>query len=220
MNFSGSKLQFALLISIAAILSALIAIFLSAQTEPFSFEVSMRSSQLGNAQVFYDLGSGMNERDSVRRPFRASESAATHRFPLPPGEYKAIRLDPIEHGNDTSITIYRLGILDSSGRVVRHFSPEEFTAYHDVSEKQLTGGTITLKLAGTDIDPNLTINLAQPLVLRLSAATFWRSAGRFFCYWFFPLGAAGVLWLWLVPKLEAENLQRKWTRLVSWSPFW
>src|SRR5438105_7000351 len=216
MNMSTFKLQVLLLLGLAAMVPGIITSFVASTRAPFYLGISMRTSHSGNAQLFYDLGRGMNEGDSVRRPMRAGE-AAFYRFPLPPAEYRAIRLDPIEHGDGTIITISQMKIFDSSGRTVRRFGPEDFTSYNDVSEKKFVGDILTLKLSPSDIDPNLTITLEPPLVLRASAATAWRAAGQLFCVWFALMSVAGVLWLWLVPKLWSGDMPARWTRLETWS---
>ena len=94
----SSKPGFIKLFAIAALLSMAVALFISVRKESFYFEVKLRSSQAGAAQLYYNLGRGMNERDSAQVPVRAGDSMTTVRFPLPAGEYNAFRFDPIDRG--------------------------------------------------------------------------------------------------------------------------
>src|SRR5712691_4102648 len=113
-----SKREVAILLGIAALASSMVALFVSAQKGSFSFEIELRSSQAGTAQLFYDIGRGMNDADSVRTPVRAGESVTTLEFALPAGEYHALRFDPVEYGN-CRVAIRNPRIVDISGQVLR-----------------------------------------------------------------------------------------------------
>lgn len=192
-----SKRQIAILLGIVGLISAVVAFLLARRAPPFYLEVAMRSSESGTAQVYYDTGTGINAADSTSVRLRDGESAV--RLPLPAGEYRAIRFDPIDHGY-CQITIHRARIIDLSGHVVRPFSPEEFSEFHDISQRQIANGAIDLKLNASESDPSFTIFLAAPLTLRPSAWPFWQLALEAFFLCFIPVSALGVIWLWFAPR--------------------
>lgn len=192
-----SKQQVTVVLAIAALLSSVIALYVARRTSPFYLEVSMHSSEAGTAQVYYDTGRGINADDSTTARLRDGNSVV--RLPLPAGTYRAFRLDPIDRGY-CHITIHRVRIVDLSGQVIGRFPSEEFTGFHDVSQRQITNGEIDLHLNALESDPSLTTFLTAPLLLRPSAWPFWQFAIKSFLLCFVPLSALGVTWLLLAPR--------------------
>jgi hypothetical protein len=90
MNNSTFRVQVMIWFGVTAVLSAIIAWFLSSARAPFYFSISMRSLHSGNAQIFYDLGRGMNEgfssvaRSGPARP--SSDIAFLYRPPANPSQ--------------------------------------------------------------------------------------------------------------------------------------
>lgn len=157
----------------------------------------MRSSESGTAQVYYDTGRGINAADSTTARLHDGES--TVRLTLPAGEFRAIRFDPIDRGY-CHITIHRARIVDLAGRVVRRFSPEQFSGFHDISQRHIANGDILLNLNANESDPGFTIILDPPLALRPSALPFGQFAIKAFFLCFVPLSALGVTWLLWAPR--------------------
>ncbi len=207
--------ELAALVAIAVLLSAVIALFISAENDAFYFEVSMRSSQPGSAQLFYDAGRGFNEVDSVRKGVRRSELPSVYRFPLPAAGYRSFRFDPIDHG-DCEVTIYQAAVLDSSGQVVRRFPLGQFTDFHDVSRASSTATQLYLTFDTSDVDPHVTVNLSPALTLRGSVWILARSARKAFVYCFVALATAGLFWVrlrvWGLPLI----IQGVGTRFRNW----
>ncbi len=199
-----SKRQIITTLGIVALLSGAIVLGIAGRTAPFYFELAMRSSRPGMAQLFYDIGKGFNENDSVRLSAPAGESNRELRFALPAGEYRALRFDPIERGT-CSMTIRSARIVDLSGRTLRKFSPSEFSDFHDVSEKRIVDTEITLNLSATDDDPHFTIPLTSPLALRPSMANAWQFVDRTFLLCFMPLALLAIGWLLFAPRRWTAN---------------
>jgi len=187
-----SKRQMAILLGIIGVISAVLAFLIARQAPHFYLEVSMRSSLSGTAQVYYDTGRGINAGDSTTARLPDGESAV--RLPLPDGEYREIRFDPIDRGY-AYITIHQATIIDRSGHVLRSFSPEEFSGFHDISHRGITNGEIGLSLSAQESDPSFTISLAPPLALRSSVLDSWPFVLTTFFLCFVPLSALGVIWL-------------------------
>lgn len=185
--------------SALAILSALIVFYRSAHTPLFYFEIAMSSSQPGNAQVFYDIGRGFNESDSARSPQPAAEVMSLLRVPLPEGEYRAIRFDPIEHGG-CSLAFRDARIVNISGQVVRSFSLPDFQAPNDIMEMQIRDNAITLDLSNANTDPHLTISLDPSVSLHMAKAILYSRAARDFTLLFLLLCAVALHWLLFIPR--------------------
>ncbi len=88
--------------------------------QPPGFVVDMRSDTNTVAQLFYDVGRGMTESDSVRLPVTASTDYTTLRFPLPTDTIRALRFDPINGAGTFSVR--RASVEDSFGSVRRVFA--------------------------------------------------------------------------------------------------
>src|SRR6266446_8542623 len=99
-----SKRNLAILAGVASLLSLAGSVFFLATTPSAYFEVGLRSAKPGSAELFYDLGRGMNAAESVSLPLRSGDSIMSYRFPLRAGKYYGLRFDPIDRG-DCDMTI-------------------------------------------------------------------------------------------------------------------
>ena len=61
-----------------------------------TFEITVTSAVAGNAQLFYDIGRGINETDSTRAYVHAGPAPQRLKFALPVGEYRGLRYDPLD----------------------------------------------------------------------------------------------------------------------------
>ena len=129
----------------------------------YLFEVEMASDTPGEAQVFYNIGRGFGESDSVRAPVSANAEFTWVRFLLPTGDYAQLRLDPIDRPAHLRLRNARITTL--TGEVVHRFSPVDFAAQHEIESLAPTQDTLTVVTAANGVDPNLGIALAQPLKL-------------------------------------------------------
>lgn len=129
MKSSLPNTQIKLMLALAALFAGAVAIVACALTPLFYLEVSMTSSRGRDAHVVYDLGAGINERDSARLTLQGAPGTL-YRFALPQAEYRALQFYPVDRG-DCEVAIQSVRIVDLSGRVVRDFSPIEVVAGHD-----------------------------------------------------------------------------------------
>ncbi|MDW7772669.1 MAG: methyltransferase domain-containing protein [Desulfobulbaceae bacterium] len=65
-----------------------------ARTRPHIFRIRFESSQPGEAQVYYDIGNGFSEQDSVRKSFSRADEMIELELDIPPVSLKALRFDP------------------------------------------------------------------------------------------------------------------------------
>src|SRR5438270_9498921 len=165
----------------------------------FYFEVYLRSSSPGIAQTFYDIGNGVNEQNSQRLPVPASNSMAVYKFPLPEGDYHAIRFDPLDHGN-AEMLIRGARIVDISGRTVRAFSLTEFSASNGLFKFDSASGAMSLSLGPADVDSILSENFSHSLPL-YSGLQRWVHYGEIFLLSFLAVAGVGLLWLISAPAI-------------------
>ena len=192
-----SKRRVVAALGIIGLLSGAIAWSIAVRTAPAYFEVSMRCSEGGTSQLYYDNGRGINEADSTSAFLRDGESSI--RLPLPAGEYHSMRFDPIDHAY-CHITIHRARIIDLSGGVILNISPQDFTAFHDVSETRIKDGGIDLDLGAQDHDPNFAINLSASLKIEHSPGPLWLFGLKTFLLYFALLSAVAVTCLFLAAR--------------------
>lgn len=197
-----SKRQVAIVLALAALISVITTLFLGTRSSPFYFEVSMRSSESGTAQLYYDTGRGINADEVLTARLREGESRV--RFPLAAGPYLGFRLDPIDHGY-CQVTIHRVRIVDRSGHAVRRFYPGDFGVFIGVSKKEFVGNEVVLDLAAIDNDPSLTIPLHTPLTLRPSRAGWWPFVPKAFLLCFLLVSVVGICWMLFGPRRWPPN---------------
>src|SRR2546423_11656328 len=113
------------------------------------FEVGLKSAKPGFAELFYDLGRGMNAAESVSLPLRTGDSTVSYRFPLRAGNYYGLRFDPIDRG-DCEMTIRDARLIDRFGHLLRDFEPADFVVENDISQVEVTPSELRVKLAETD----------------------------------------------------------------------
>jgi hypothetical protein len=125
--------------------------------EPPEFVVDIRADTNTVAQLFYDVGRGMNEADSVRLPVTASTQYSTLRFALPSATIRALRFDPII--GPGTIFVRRAHIESSSGFVLRRFASGDLIALHQIANRADTGSELRISTVPSANDPMLQIDV-------------------------------------------------------------
>ncbi|MBL9208834.1 MAG: hypothetical protein JNL92_00100 [Opitutaceae bacterium] len=177
----------------AALFSVVVALpFLPAakmRPDLFVLEARVSSTVGGSLQIFYDDGAGMREELSARAYLTPSSDFVAHRLPLPPGVYKAIRLDPIDRGG--TVRIASLRIISPTGRGAGELPLADFKPTHQVQSLQLRDGALEIVAAAGNDDPQIGLVLPVPLVVSAS----WRDYARGSLPLILPLfaGLAGLL---------------------------
>ena len=132
-------------------------------TAHFHFDITLTSTAPGSAQLFFDIGRGINEADSKRATVENKTGPQFLSFPLPPGNYRAFRLDPIDR--TAEITLSEAVIRTRDGRVVQRFALGDFTADNQIFSLVATGDALRLITTAGATDPNLGLRLAAPFEL-------------------------------------------------------
>jgi hypothetical protein len=175
-------------LTVAVLVAAAFAFWPRNPGAPFLFEVTIRSSLPGFAQLYYDLGAGFNEPNSWRVPIEGRDREMRCQFPLPAGIYSSFRFDPTDRGNN-SVTLSAARIIDRDGRLLRVLPPSQFKAVNDIEELSANDQQVTFTTAATAHDPILTLELGGPAALKSFAQPSFRTLLRRFLIAFVVMAA-------------------------------
>jgi len=95
------------IIMIACLIIGIISFFYL-RYSPSSLLIEMKVSQSGYGQVFWDIGNGYSEQQSVKFRLDSSPKAAIYVVALPASELKSVRIDPMQSTGSFEITRLRL----------------------------------------------------------------------------------------------------------------
>ena len=164
-----------------------------ASSSPFYFEVTIQSSLSSAAQVYYDIGHGIREADSVRRPITGGNAALRYRFPLPNGTYRGLRFDPSDLGS-ASITIRNALIVDRNGHgSLRKFRPVQFRPAQQISRFDVQKDVLLVATAAAGTDPILSIDVNDRFTLKESPIIAVAHAARRFLVCLLTVAGIGLL---------------------------
>jgi hypothetical protein len=135
--------------------------FEAQQPDTADFVVEMVSDTAAVAQLFYDVGRGINESDSNIQLVNGSGKYSTLRFPLPETTVRGLRFDPINVFGRFSIR--RAYVADESGRIIRQFRSSDFVARNHIASRVDTGYEVRFLTETKATDPILQVMLQQPL---------------------------------------------------------
>lgn len=214
MLFSVPNVQIRLVLALAAFFAAAVALIACALTPPFYLEISMSSSRGGSARVFYDIGAGINARDSAQLALQSAHRTL-YRFPLSQGKYRALQFNPVDRDN-CEIAIQNVRIVDLFGRSVKDFARSEIIAGHGISQFSGADGETKLTLGPGEKESTLLLGPGTILSLRPVPASIWLYGLRLFLLCFLPLALAGIGWLKFAPPLWRKT-QPRWSRIAAWS---
>ncbi|HMD61107.1 MAG TPA: hypothetical protein VKG78_06730 [Opitutaceae bacterium] len=153
---------------------------------PCSFEALVQSEQSGLAQLYFDVGRGLNEEDSSIQPVIAGRPSLL-RFPLPSGTIRALRFDPLDR--PARMVVSGARIADGSGRIVASFAPPQFQKGNQIESLRVLGQELALETAPYGFDPQLVIELAKPITI--ARPMWWKPVALLFASLIGCLLAAG-----------------------------
>src|SRR5690349_6346238 len=118
----------------AILLAALVATgaAISRRETRYELRVEISSSGPSQAQLFYDIGRGWTEQDSITRPIVSASSAAFQQlsFPLPARTIYGLRFDPL---NSTGHVAIRDVDVRNRRRTVRRFAPSDVQPLNQIA---------------------------------------------------------------------------------------
>ncbi len=179
----------------------------------FFFEITLTSSAVGSTQLYWNTGNGFNQTDSSNQPLKIEPHPVVYRYMMSAGKLRGLRFDPIDR--EGTLTLSHARIVDSQGKVLREFKPEQFIAAQQVGSLEAAGDALRVTIAPQSNDPALLIDLGEPLILapdflqlaRVVAPVFASVFAAVLALCLLPLprrlissGAASWSWLQIRPK--------------------
>jgi hypothetical protein len=181
-------------------------LFFAPKNRLFRLQVSLATSTDAYVQLFYDVGRGISEEDSIRRHIKAG-APATLQFDLPAGDYRHLRFDPLDRPGRA--TISELSLIAPSGATQRRFRLGEFRPSNEIAVSPRPDGMT--EVAVSNHDPILDLAFAVPLALRAGWRDYFAvNASRFGLFFF-------ATFLLLV---GAHALARRWTQILPRLSAW
>ena len=147
----------------------------SSRSSPYTFEIRAESDEPGLVQLYYDIGRGTNEADSVREPIVAGRPEIL-RFALPYGSYKFLRFDPLDR--EARMTFSGARIVDGSGRTFSAFAPSHFQAAYEIRKMVPKEDSFSIETVPGATDPRMVITLDSPFTIPLPPV--WREIAAAF----------------------------------------
>lgn len=153
------------------VMAALVSIFAAApffaakpaQETRYFVRLAIQSSVRTSAQLFYDVGRGINEEDSCRQALRPSERDVEITFPLATGKLRSLRFDPLD--GPGSVQLGELRITDGKTRILCAIPANQFRPANNLVVHPQTNSGSVVQFTATGDDPSLEIPLPTPLLL-------------------------------------------------------
>jgi hypothetical protein len=192
--------------------SVLLCGFAFTRQPDFRLELEMSSSVLSTAQLFFDAGRGMNEKDSTTA--RVSSHSLDEFMPLifhlPAENISQLRFDPLDVPGQ--IILRNVRVMDSTGVLLR-IPQAKIKPLNQIEGRVDRGDEVEFSTSPQGTDPSLTLELNRRL--RLKRISFW-SNSRTFLVGFVPLSLFALLVI-RGPFAEFERrLDSATARTVEW----
>ena len=131
------------------------------EAEYLFLQVSMSSSVDSTAQVYYDLGQGLNENNSVRMYVTGTESIRDYRFKLPNKLIYGLRFDPLTTGG--RVKIGDILVTDVFGKVFQRLDWRQLKPGNQIQSLIFLAKEAEITVPEKANDPQLAVPLKEPL---------------------------------------------------------
>ena len=127
-------------------------------------EITCSASATGETQIFYDIGRGFNQLDSIRIPISPSSQPFTYTFPLPDAPIVAMRLNPLNCPGEFTITNFR--IINRRGEIIRRMIQDDFQPTNEIAAIAPVAGGWKLVTTPAAKEPFSRIELHEPIIAK------------------------------------------------------
>lgn len=161
-----------LIISVLMIFGARVWSLYDVAQEKF-IQISARSSVEGVAQIYYNLGQGLTEKNSARNDINDINDGVSlnvYWFPIPTATIHGLRFDPLMSGGHMEIGQFR--IVDGLGNVIKEFDLQKLRPAQQIDRFVVGPRHLSLWMSADANDPQLEISMAEPLLLKQFHKTF------------------------------------------------
>ncbi len=124
-------------------------------------QVKMHSSVQGKAIVYYDLGDGLSEKDSVQAAIEKGGDSRHYLFCLPNREIRYLRFDPLE--SDGHVEIQAIRVIDGLGNSLVDIELSRIKPIQQITKFERSEHFISLDIKERADDPQLAVFLSKPL---------------------------------------------------------
>jgi hypothetical protein len=124
-------------------------------------QVMMRSSVDGEAAVYYDLGDGLMETNSVHLSIEKGSDFLDHRFRLPDAKIHSLRFDPLT--TEGHVEIQSIHIIDGFGNSREDIALSRLKPSHQIAQFDRTNQRVSLDMEAGAYDPQLVITFPNPV---------------------------------------------------------
>jgi hypothetical protein len=142
------------------------------QSEAFALEARLTTSVAGHPQFYFDDGTGFHEEASGRANVVEAGRTETYRFPLPAGDYRAFRFDPLERAG--TVTLESLRVVGRHGEVLRQLAPAALQPANQIAALRPAGEGLEIVTLPGATDAQLLLPLAPVLRLHSTPGQFLR----------------------------------------------
>lgn len=137
--------------------------------------LSIVSFEPGILQVFYDIGQGLQEKDSKTSLIASPGMPQVLTIPLSTYPISHLRLDPINRPG--RLIVKNGSIVDSNGNLIRELSFNTFKPIHDIAQFENTEQGFLISTTNNATDPMIDIEVKYPIIC--PGATRWNLAVYF-----------------------------------------
>ena len=127
--------------------------------------VSLKSSQKGVAELFYDVGKGFNATHVVSASVRGDGQVFDYLFKIPNKPILNLRWDPPLGAHDV-ISIQKMEILDGSHRHVKRLSLRQIEPLQQIAVLAISDEKADIQIQEGANDPQVRIRLESPLLVK------------------------------------------------------
>ena len=131
--------------------------------ENLELRIEMKSSVTGTAKVYYDIGHGLNEKDSKTYDIVKREIFQTLKFSLPTKPIQRLRFDPLTGAG--SFSIRRIALFDNLNRLIQPIKFEALYPSKQIRYFKIEDKILMAKTEPDAFDPILSLKFEYPLSL-------------------------------------------------------
>ncbi|MBM4313839.1 MAG: hypothetical protein FJ122_07945, partial [Deltaproteobacteria bacterium] len=124
-------------------------------------QITMSSSVNSNAQIYYDLGQGLNEKESQLMHVTGQEELRPYRFKLSNKPIHKIRFDPLMTAG--KVRIGEMKITDVFGNLIREITLGQLEPSNQIRSIHAWNNGIEIVVEENANDPQMALPLKEPL---------------------------------------------------------
>lgn len=126
-------------------------------------KLSMKSSVDAIAQVFFDIGNGLNEKDSIICVVKKKRGFQVLRFALPNKSIKYIRFDPLN--SEGRVAVQEIKLVNEFDQTIQSVDLKTFRPIHQIRYIKVENNRLIAETEKNANDPMLSLDINYPLSL-------------------------------------------------------